>query len=213
MVDKRIATTIYGIISVLFGEIADIDEDILNDNIYKLCDSEMPNICMPEISYTEMLQNMGWIYSCLVIGQFCPEYDIVERFVYDFFPRIKMKNWLDYRAFSRDVPSHCVSMKEYDAKRFANVNKLLKEGFELIQPYHKALAEYIVLLTDEQREKIGYVVSNFAYFIDGMSHDWEIEKFVNITLELVKFRLRVDAYDVPAEPPDDIFDEDDDSLS
>ena len=178
MVDENVKIVFRGMISSLFHEIANIDESILDENIALLCDSDSSNICIPTDVYVFLVSNLGWIYAVLVRGRMNPNLDLTEIFALDFLPRVQLNNYAVLRVQSADVSYKCLNMRTLDMNRIESLNRKFENAFKQIEPYQDIVGEDVSLLTEDDKNRIGYVVCNFAYFLKGLSHDLEMEQYI-----------------------------------
>lgn len=178
MVDENVKIVFRGMISSLFHEIANIDESILDENIALLCDSDSSNICIPTDVYVFLVSNLGWIYAVLVRGRTNPNLDLTEIFALDFLPRVQLNNYAVLRVQSADVSYKCLNMRTLDMNRIESLNRKFGNAFKQIEPYQDIVGEDVSLLTEDDKNRIGYVVCNFAYFLKGLSHDLEMEQYI-----------------------------------
>ena len=178
MVDENVKIVFRGMISSLFHEIANIDESILDENIALLCDSDSSNICIPTDVYVFLVSNLGWIYAVLVRGRTNPNLDLTEIFALDFLPRVQLNNYAVLRVQSADVSYKCLNMRTLDMNRIESLNRKFENAFKQIEPYQDIVGEDVSLLTEDDKNRIGYVVCNFAYFLKGLSHDLEMEQYI-----------------------------------
>ena len=178
MVDENVKIVFRGMISSLFHEIANIDESILDENIALLCDSDSSNICIPTDVYVFLVSNLGWIYAVLVRGRMNPNLDLTEIFALDFLPRVQLNNYAVLRVQSADVSYKCLNMRTLEMNRIESLNRKFGNAFKQIEPYQDIVGEDVSLLTEDDKNRIGYVVCNFAYFLKGLSHDLEMEQYI-----------------------------------
>ena len=178
MVDENVKIVFRGMISSLFHEIANIDESILDENIALLCDSDSSNICIPTDVYVFLVSNLGWIYAVLVRGRTNPNLDLTEIFALDFLPRVQLNNYAVLRVQSADVSYKCLNMRTLEMNRIESLNRKFGNAFKQIEPYQDIVGEDVSLLTEDDKNRIGYVVCNFAYFLKGLSHDLEMEQYI-----------------------------------
>lgn len=176
----------------MFHDIANINDAVVEQNT-DLLFGKLNGIALPKELWTFVMANLGWLYAGLALNMVSDMWN--PPFVVDtrFMVRAQMDDYGDFRMYDHTEEYHKFLMDDLDEKTAHRFNQKLRRELARMKPYDEAITECVRKLTDEDRDSIGYVVSNYVYILKLLAFDREFEQYFRNFIVMTHAMFMADA--------------------